>query len=305
MKELINSKYRFSLYKDLFSVENPTNIIDVNQVFEIIKYGYLRKEIRAIRTASTPEEAKKLKLSILPCITLSGIFSHRDKNSLVKHSGLLQIDIDHVENYSAIFQKICKDNFTYVCFRSPRGKGVKVIFKINPSSDTHLSQFLAIEKYFKERYNVEIDSSCKDLARPMLLSYDPDIYCNPYSYEFKNKVELKEQKIKEQQSSNKKILISTTQKTKDDVEKIIQMLEAKRIDITSPYENWIRIGYSLANEFGEQGRDYFIRVSSMHQKFDISNCHKQYDKLLANSDHSNSIGTFFYFAKECGIELKN
>jgi len=29
-----------------------------------------------------------------------------------------------------------------------------------------------------------INSLCKDLARAMLLSYDPDIYCNPFAKVF-------------------------------------------------------------------------------------------------------------------------
>ena len=294
----INSKYCFSLYKDLFDVDKPEETIDINQLFEIIKYGYLKNEIAAIQTANSDEEAKQLKKSTLPCVTLSGIFEHRNTEGLIKHSGLLQIDIDNVEDYDNTFQQICKDNFTYLCFRSPRGKGIKAIFKIKPSSDTHLSQFQAIKKYFKDRYKVEIDTSCKDLARPMLLSYDPDIYCNPYSFEFKRVVKPKEQKIKKRPRNDKQIPISDAQKTEADVEKIITELENRKIDITSTYYNWIRVGYSLASEFGEQGRDYFIRVSAMHPKFNAAKCDNIYSKLLSNNDLSISIGTFFYLAKD-------
>ncbi|MCK5278358.1 MAG: hypothetical protein KAK04_07470, partial [Cyclobacteriaceae bacterium] len=45
----------------------------------------------------------------------------------------------------------------------------------------HREQFYAIEKYYKEEFNIEIDKACKDVSRAMLLSYDPEIYWNPHS----------------------------------------------------------------------------------------------------------------------------
>jgi hypothetical protein len=294
--ELINSKYRFSLYTDIFNVEKPEATIDINQLCEVVKYGYLKNEIAAIQTASNEEEAKRLKLT-LPCVTLSGIFSHRDKNSLVKHSGLLQIDIDHVEDYSIIFQKICKDDYTYVCFRSPRGKGIKVIFKIEPNADTHLNQFLAIEKYFRDKFKVEIDTSCKDLARPMLLSFDPNIYCNPNANVFTKKLKPKKKKP----AINKQVQITNPRQIEEDVLLYIKELESRKIDITESYDDWIRIGYAFASEFGEQGRDYFIRVSAIHQKFREEECSKKFDYLLVNNNNSVNIATFFYLVKVNGI----
>ena len=280
--ELINSKYCFSLYKDLFNVEKPEATIDINQLYEIIKYGYLKDEIVAIQTATNEEEAKRLKLSTLPCVTLSGIFSHRDKNSLVKHSGLIQIDIDHVTDYDTTFNRIRKDAYTYVGFRSPRGKGIKVIFKIEANEETHLSQFLAIEKYFKTKFKVDIDTSCKDLARPMLLSYDSDIYCNPHSKDFVKKINPHKKKpvIK------KHVQPTNPRQTEEDVLNYIKELENSKIDITKSYNDWIRIGYAIASEFGEQGRDYFIRVSAMHPKFREEEWSKKYDYMLANNDES-------------------
>jgi hypothetical protein len=71
----INSKYCFSLYKDLFDVEKPEETIDINQLFEIIKYGYLKDEIVAIQTATNEEDAKRLKLT-LPCVSYWIIVFH-------------------------------------------------------------------------------------------------------------------------------------------------------------------------------------------------------------------------------------
>ena len=40
----------------------------------------------------------------------------------------------------------------------------------------------------------------------------------------------------------------------DDVEIVLQRLEAGHIDITSGYDNWRDIGFAFADEFGENGR---------------------------------------------------
>lgn len=182
--EFINSKYIFSLYPNLVIADKPSANIDINQLMEIIKFGYIKDIITTLRGPVSPKEYAGIKKESIPCVTLSGIFTHRDGTHLVKHSGLMQVDIDKVEDYELIFNKLCKDEYIYVCFRSPGGKGIKAIVKINPSPETHKSQFQALEIYFKNHYGITIDSLCKDLARAMLLSYDPAIYCNPFSKVF-------------------------------------------------------------------------------------------------------------------------
>jgi hypothetical protein len=55
------------------------------------------QQVEAIRAAGTKAERDKLK-ALLPAITPSGIFSRRDEAGLIKHSGFMQVDIDHKEN---------------------------------------------------------------------------------------------------------------------------------------------------------------------------------------------------------------
>jgi hypothetical protein len=46
---LINSTYRFSYYNNLYSVNSPDGEMNINDVIEIVKYGYLREEIEQLR----------------------------------------------------------------------------------------------------------------------------------------------------------------------------------------------------------------------------------------------------------------
>jgi len=309
MFELTNSSYKFSLYKNLYSTDKPENEIDINQLVEIVKYDYLKKEIGILRQVESKEEYNNLKKSTLPAVTLSGIFGHRNKEGFKKHSGLIQIDIDHIQNYDSAFSSIIQDDYTYVAFKSPGGNGIKVIVKINKLSETHLSQFYALETYYKETFDITIDSACKDVARTMLLSYDPDLYCNPHSDIFE---------VLEDRSNRKKIAKKTKWKkynnlnykkyyTKNKDEKVIDRIAEEilrnKIDITYTYKNWISVAFSIINTLGENGREYFHKISSNHDDYKYEKTDKLYSDLLDKNNGGNSIGTLIYLAGEYGIEI--
>lgn len=151
--DFINSRYTFSLYPNLVTADKPSANIEINQLIEVIKYGYIKDIITTLRGSVSSKEYALIKKDSMPCVTLSGVFTHRDSKNQVTQSGLMQVDIDKVEHYQATFSKLCKDDYIYVCFRSPVGKGIKAIVKIHPSPDTHKSQFQALEKYFKTHRN--------------------------------------------------------------------------------------------------------------------------------------------------------
>ena len=300
--KLSNTQYRFSYYKDLYSVKNPDSEIDINELIEIIQYGYISKEIEELR--KTSGEAYKEKKMHLPNVTLSGIFSERNAEHLIKHSGLIQIDIDKIDNYNELFQDLCLDSYTYVCFRSPGGKGIKVVVKINPSAETHREQFNALERYYQTEYDVEIDKNCKDVPRPMLLSYDPNLHCNPFSdvYEelYKPEKEEKKEPVTTPTVSKKRY-----HKTGGNVvEGIIDSVSASGIDITRDQSDWIKIGYALCTEFGENGRDYFHQLSKNYPKYTQKEADDKYSYLLKHNNGKTTIGTLVYLAKANGVAVK-
>ena len=47
----------------------------------------------------------------------------------------------------------------------------------------------------------------------------------------------------------------------NDIETYISTIEQSGIDITGNYATWRDLGFSLAEEYGETGRDYFHRIS--------------------------------------------
>ena len=298
---LTNSEFHFTCYSNLYSSKEPSAVYDINQLIEIIKYGYIAEPIKKLRNAKNKEEYNNIKQSILPCITTSGIFTERNSQNLQEHSGLIQIDIDDVDDYDNDFNKIANDNYTYVAFKSPGGKGIKIIVKINPSVDTHYEQFKALEVYYKDEYSITIDSACKDVSRCLLLSYDPNIFCNPRSNVFEE-LYLPPKEKENIHSGNYSVQPSSSD-DEEIVAAITKEIELNNVDITSTYEDWIRVGYALATTLDENGRDYFHRISSIHPDYHQTKCDRQYTNLLKRNTGATTIGTLIYMARQNGIDV--
>ena len=56
-------------------------------------------------------------------------------------------------------------------------------------------------------------------------------------------------------TSPKTVSVTTSSSTLDDIETITQRIEASQLDITSGYAAWRDLGFALAEELGEAGRD--------------------------------------------------
>lgn len=93
--------------------------------------------------------------------------------------------------------------------------------------------------------------------------------------------------------------------TLKDVNVIIEKIEAGKIDLTSSYDDWLRIGFGFTHEFGEAGRSLFHRVSQFYPDYDFTRCDQQFDNCLKSNREGITIGTFFHLAKQAGIYAKD
>lgn len=168
---------QISLFKDCRAIDSTP--ISIEELFELIRSGHGFKDtIDNIRATNDQNEKDNLKKQ-LPAVTVSGLFENgRKKENLIAYSGLIQIDIDKVGNLSEQRDLLEKDKYTYALFISPSGNGLKLIVKISEDIKNHQNSFLALEKYYKEKYKLQIDKSCKDVTRLMFLSYDNSLFTN-------------------------------------------------------------------------------------------------------------------------------
>ena len=98
---------------------------------------------------------------------------------------------------------------------------------------------------------------------------------------------------------------TSNENTRAKVERIVSLIEQKGIDITSGYDNWLKVGFALTSEFQEAGRGFFHRVSRQNAEYNTSDADKQYNKCLAAHGDGVTIATFFQMAKDAGIDISN
>lgn len=91
--------------------------------------------------------------------------------------------------------------------------------------------------------------------------------------------------------------------TSEDFLALLDAIEAAAVDLTANYTDWFRIGTAIASTFGEQGREYFHRISKFHNSYTIMECDKKYDDCLRDTNPSVSLASIFYLAKQHGITL--
>jgi len=84
------------------------------------------------------------------------------------------------------------------------------------------------------------------------------------------------------------------------VESCVKAIEAAGVNLTQEYRDWITIGLSLA-DLGEDGREFYHRISGIHTEYDRTYTDKKFDNFLKNKNGSITLGTFFQKSKEAGI----
>lgn len=89
----------------------------------------------------------------------------------------------------------------------------------------------------------------------------------------------------------------------DDIEIVTQRIESARVDITGDYDTWRDLGFALSDALGENGRDYYHRISRFYPGYTEKECDSQYDKCMRAHGTGITIKTFFQAAKDAGISV--
>lgn len=260
-----------------------------------IKY---RAKIEQLRTIQDEGLQKVIKAS-LPAITPSGVFSYRDTEHLIEHSGFLVFDIDKVDNkhisFTGLREQISHIPSVAYCGLSVRGQGFWGLVPIPKSTpEEHKQRFSALVKDFKV-FDINLDPSGSDICRLRIYSWDPDAYFN---HDAKLYTKVLKPEVKK---TNRPAFTDTREK----VERVITYIKENKIDITEGYDNWLKIGSALENEFGEAGRGYFHTVSYFHTKYDVSETDRMFDNVLKHNNGKVKIGSFFHIAGNYGIKIQD
>jgi hypothetical protein len=164
-----------SCYKDYYD-PNPIDV-NLNTFLNSRKYKAEIDLIRQLEDKSQRDEKKAL----LPSITPSGLFSYRKETGLIKHSGLVQIDIDykgneHIDNFEDIPKEVANLPYVAYCGYSASGYGFWCLIPI-AYPDKHKLHLQALKNVFMG-YDIKIDNAPSNVASLRGYSYDDAAYIN-------------------------------------------------------------------------------------------------------------------------------
>jgi hypothetical protein len=271
----------------------PTGPIEFETYLENVKNGVWKSDVESVRNG------ERMKTS-LPCITISGVFTKRNNECLVEHSGIIAIDIDYLGDHLDV-SKLVNDQYLYAIHRSVGGMGYVAYFLIDPNK--HAESFRGLQHYLLSLYGLSIDKACKDVARLRIVSYDPELLIAAAEPPIFDKF------IVEPENQIDDTIVQSTNNypppTLQQLRSIAEYLVKESIDITKQFDDWIRIGYAIAHHYGEEGRASYIMISSLHPKFNEHEVHKEYDYMLKKNDGRTSIGSLFHTLKEYEIRAND
>ncbi len=171
-------------YQKNFS--HPTLPVDEAQFYALVRAGKWNEAIDQYR--KTGEASLKRKL---PAFIFQATFDETEskagkvgawrKQSATRLTGLVVMDIDHIENPREVFESwhLATDDRTdrtrkndiLLVYVTPSGKGLKVVFKADVAKGNLIDNQHAMAKVL----GVEVDESCKDASRMSFICKESDI----------------------------------------------------------------------------------------------------------------------------------
>ncbi len=316
-----NSAIKISYFKAPVTNTKPYKNISLSHVYMVLTGHWYRARTETVRQIEDKDQNRAYKANNFPFVTFSGTFKNRSEKGLIEHSGLITLDFDHVSNIEKLKMQLLTDPFfeTELLFTSPNGNGLKWVVKIHISEQfNHGHWFDAIGNYTLKNYKIEPDKSGRDIARICFLCFDPDAFLHPRHGKmdrlFPAEIYLAERKkfnpgkwlgMSAEKRQIKPVPISQTEtRIQREVETVLRRIEAFQIDITCEYKDWLKMGFSIASEFDESGRDYFHRVSRFYHGYDPAKTDNQFDECLKREKRPGMIKAFFAAAHHAGINVK-
>lgn len=174
----------------------PIEDVSLSSIISNIKTGTYHDSINAIRMAKgmgKPERADQLKKELLAFTPSATFKDGRKKELLTAYSGCVHLDFDKLTpgELQQAFDLAVKIPFTYACFTSPSGDGLKVFIKVNTDQHIHEQAYKQVQAYYEKEIGIEADPKCKDITRLCFVSNDPNAFLNESASTFE--IALQEQ----------------------------------------------------------------------------------------------------------------
>ena len=264
----------------------------------ILIYGKkYKKFIDDIRRTQDSKERRNKKVRFLPVITPAGVFNRDCGDHLVSYSGCICVDLDHLTSIEEVKDELISFPGLMYCGLSVSGNGLFMLIKVARP-----------EKYFDHQraiwsdlgaLGIEPDPMTSGINRTRFVSYDPNpvVWFNPLPYEKEECGEMESFERKPPMRPNTENGLSDA----DKVERCIEQIVSRKLDITANREDWVRIGFALAEQFGNSGREYFHQISRFYPRYNYRESDAKYSDCLKRHNGKVTIGTFFKKCSAWGI----
>jgi hypothetical protein len=293
----------------------------------------LISELRRLKQDGNDELADRIK-SNLPAVTFCATFDGRRlSNAYSQYNNLLIIDIDKLDTteMDRVEECLAKEQYVMAFWKSPSGNGWKGIVPLQypeeamnlEINERHRVAFVFVEEYFRTRYQIELDSSGKDITRLCFFSWDPNLTIKNEVYHIPVIIKPKEEKERKNISKHEehvppqpsetatvlswkqvegKSYLKNKPMDRRMMENIYRYLQRHGLSITSSYENWVKVAYAIANTFHPvYGRAMFMKLCELDGAG--HNAHKSeqliYDAYTAMNNRSD-FSTIIYLAGKKG-----
>ena len=185
-------------YQKNFS--NPTLPVDEAQFWALVRAKQWNENIDKYRETGEASLKRKLPAFIFQATfdettSKTGKTGAWRKQSATRLTGLVVMDIDHVDNPREVFEswhlatddrtKRTRKNDILLVYITPSGKGLKVVFKADASLGNLIDNQYVMAR---ELGNVIVDESCKDSSRMSYICKESDIlYLDKELFTYENK----------------------------------------------------------------------------------------------------------------------
>lgn len=227
----------------------------------------------------------------MPCYTPSGVFEVRNSEGLIKHSGVLCIEWDKVEDVDALKDLLGGLPFVYYAGLSCSGRGVFALVKIAEPTK-HREYFRALSEYFGG-IGYRVDESGKDVCRLRVASYDAEPIFNPDSEVWNELPRMVAPTYTPRlaTATDERLLLAG-----------VEYITRHGIDITQGRNNWLSIGSCVKSIMGAGGEDVFVALSRYHPKYRENDARKTYHTI---SGSGYGIGVFASACSRAGVPRLN
>ena len=172
---------------------NPTLPVDEAQFYALVRATKWNEAIDKYRETGDASLKRKLPAFIFQATfdettSKSGKTGAWRKQSATRLTGLVVMDIDHVDEPRKVFEGWGSDKLDEygIClvYVTPSGKGLKIVFKARMKWGNLIDNQHAMAKLL----GVEVDESCKDASRMSFICKESDIlYINNELFTYENK----------------------------------------------------------------------------------------------------------------------